>query len=138
MIGNANRDPRTASGAGLFPGCVLEIAEPLEQLGALPDPARECEFARLARPLATPMAPLSPRMDLRSHRHASPKPYGASVTIHGNVMNSSLCAGCLTGSLSDFGSDGCATTGSCNTVARWPATSLVRRTIRPAGNSTAS
>src|SRR6266849_8517756 len=26
-------DLRTASGAGLFPGCVLEIVEPLEQLG---------------------------------------------------------------------------------------------------------
>src|SRR6266446_1532281 len=199
-------DLRTASGAGLFPGCVLEIPEPLEQLGTairhslvhdvavdnaqlLPDSRLDIgpqpdgrtrvqiwHFSQCFLPVgflsrygvlprwpgtvwrlvfisstsprmcvrkalalfATPMAPLKSVSGLRSHRHHPRSRFGASARIQGNVMNSSLGDGCLTGSLSDFGSASCATTGSCNTVARWPATSLVSRTIRPDGNSSAS
>src|SRR5258708_12152749 len=70
-----------------------------------------------ARPASQRQWLLKSENGLRSHRHASPKSYGASARIQGNVMNSSLCAGCLTGSLSGFGSDGFATTATSNTVA---------------------
>jgi hypothetical protein len=60
---------------------------------------------------------------------------------HGNGSSSSGFTGCgavSASGLASLVSGPEAATGSCSTVARWPATSLVRRTMRPDGNSRAS